>query len=236
LCRARESRANAEKEILSSTSEDVCELWSGREIVRELGNPEGMKDIILLRETNGLLSHSSISTSSTFVGTLIFDINGAIAEYILQRPESLTKEEISDISNGAPNIALNVRNSTVSKRELLAWTVFGTILQISALAFPAVSTYYMDFKKGGSNIAAYGYPCFATGTIAIIVGVILCGRVIEGSTTEHDFEARLSKKVQFMRLQKACTVSDQHFSSYAIFNSPDDVILRTSRLNNKQFR
>ncbi|OAL57271.1 hypothetical protein IQ07DRAFT_462740, partial [Pyrenochaeta sp. DS3sAY3a] len=35
--RARESRANAEKEILSSTSPDVCELWNGQEVVRELG-------------------------------------------------------------------------------------------------------------------------------------------------------------------------------------------------------
>jgi hypothetical protein len=219
LCRARESRANAEKEILSSTSEDVCELWNGREIVRELGNPEGMKDIILLeKETDFLISSSRSSTSSSFVGTRIFDINGAIAECILREPKLLTQAEISDISNGAPNIALNVRNSTVSKRELLAWAVFGTMLQLSALAFPAVSTYYMGFKKGGSNIAAYGYPCFATGTIAIIVGVILCGRVIEGSTTEHDFEVH------------------QHFSSYAMFNSPDDVMLRTSRLNNKQFR
>jgi hypothetical protein len=230
LRRARESRANAEKEILSSTSEDVCELWSGQEIVRELGNPRGMKDIILLDE--------EIQIAGARQPTRVLDISSAVTNKILEleQPSSLTDDEISDISNGAPNIALNVRKSTVSPRELLAWAVFGTMLQLSALVFPAVSTYHMGFKKGGSDIAAYGYPCFAAGTIAVIVGVIFCGRVIEGSTAEHNFKVVGSREVQIMRLQRACTVSDQHFSSYAIFNSPNDLTLRTSRLNNKKSR
>ena len=36
LCgiRSRESRASAEQEFLSSTSEEVCELWNDRGVVR----------------------------------------------------------------------------------------------------------------------------------------------------------------------------------------------------------
>jgi hypothetical protein len=37
---ARESRVTAEIELLSSTSENVCELWNGREIVRLAGQPK----------------------------------------------------------------------------------------------------------------------------------------------------------------------------------------------------
>jgi hypothetical protein len=38
--RARESRAAAELEILSSTSDEVCELWNGHGIVRLMGSPQ----------------------------------------------------------------------------------------------------------------------------------------------------------------------------------------------------
>ena len=36
--RARESRAAAEVELMSSTSHDVCEVWNGRQIVRVMGS------------------------------------------------------------------------------------------------------------------------------------------------------------------------------------------------------
>jgi hypothetical protein len=38
--RSRESRATAELELLTSTSDDVCELWNGHEIVRHVGVPD----------------------------------------------------------------------------------------------------------------------------------------------------------------------------------------------------
>jgi len=45
--RARESRAIAESELMSSTSHEVCELWNGQQIVRVMG--EGpIREFILL--------------------------------------------------------------------------------------------------------------------------------------------------------------------------------------------
>lgn len=38
--RARESRAMAELELLSSTSQEVCEMWDGQAIVRIMGSPQ----------------------------------------------------------------------------------------------------------------------------------------------------------------------------------------------------
>lgn len=231
--RARESRANAEKEILSSTSEDVCELWTGQEIVRELGNPEGMKDLILLENPITIDNPRQSTQDETIESKRVLDIASAYSNRILA-PNDIDEEDLINISNGAPNIALNVRNSTASRKELIALAVVGTVLQIGGLIFPAITTYFLKWRKGGSAIAGYGYPCFATGTIAVIVGVVFCGRVIEGSTTEHEFDLSRSRdtgRVQVMRLQRACTVSDQHFPSYAIFNSPQDSRIRTSRLN-----
>ena len=45
--RARENRATAELELMSSTSDEVCELWNGKGIVRTMGAPE-IKQIIYL--------------------------------------------------------------------------------------------------------------------------------------------------------------------------------------------
>lgn len=45
--RARENRANAEVELMSSTSHEVCELWNGQQIVRILGSPE-VKELIYI--------------------------------------------------------------------------------------------------------------------------------------------------------------------------------------------
>lgn len=45
--RARESRAISEAELMSSTSDDVCELWNGQEIVRVMGKGPIREFIIL---------------------------------------------------------------------------------------------------------------------------------------------------------------------------------------------
>ncbi|KAF2793896.1 ankyrin, partial [Melanomma pulvis-pyrius CBS 109.77] len=46
--RARENRASAEVELMSSTSHEVCELWNGESVVRTLGRPL-VKQIVVLR-------------------------------------------------------------------------------------------------------------------------------------------------------------------------------------------
>ncbi|KAH8586804.1 hypothetical protein B0O99DRAFT_489413, partial [Bisporella sp. PMI_857] len=45
--RARASRAAAELEILSSTSDEVCELWNGHGIVRLMGSPQVLELIYI---------------------------------------------------------------------------------------------------------------------------------------------------------------------------------------------
>jgi len=50
--RARESRAIVEAELMSSTSNEVCELWNGQEIVRAMG--EGpIREFIILMANEG---------------------------------------------------------------------------------------------------------------------------------------------------------------------------------------
>ncbi|KAF8539162.1 hypothetical protein BDD12DRAFT_645039, partial [Trichophaea hybrida] len=50
---AKESRADAEVELVSSTSHDVCELWNGQTIVRMMGAPAILELIYLPTLRNG---------------------------------------------------------------------------------------------------------------------------------------------------------------------------------------
>lgn len=45
--RARESRATAQDELTTSTSEDVCEIWNGTSVVRLVGSPRILQLVYL---------------------------------------------------------------------------------------------------------------------------------------------------------------------------------------------
>ncbi len=149
-------------------------------------------------------------------------------------------KELDELSEAAPNLALNVKNATAPWWELWLWAAVGIALQAAALVVPLLATYRWEWKKAGVPVAPYGYPCFVAGTILVIVGVMFCGHVIEGITTERYFAARPEsyavEVTKIIRLQRACTVSDQHFSSYVISNSPGDLDIRTSRLSKRKYR
>lgn len=52
--RARENRALAEIELMSSTSDEVCELWNGQHVVRLMGAPEIREFIHISPGTSGV--------------------------------------------------------------------------------------------------------------------------------------------------------------------------------------
>ncbi|KAK4196235.1 hypothetical protein QBC40DRAFT_314022 [Triangularia verruculosa] len=216
--RARESRSTAEQELLSSTSADVCEFWSGREIVRLIGNPQ-MKWLIIDR-SNGELYDLQSAHKSGFISS---QDKGSDRDLI---------DTVGILNDAAPNLALNVRRATASRGELWLWAMIGTVLQVTAIVFPGVTTYRWAWVKAGAPIAPYGYPCFVVGTLLVVVGGMGCGHVIEGITTEHNFKPTGSRDLQSLILQRSVTVADQHFASYAIFSSS---WIRTSTLDNSPY-
>ncbi|KAI9658258.1 MAG: hypothetical protein M1821_002391 [Bathelium mastoideum] len=117
--RARESRVTAEQEFLSSTSVEVCELWSGSEIVRVAGKPSehnDMKDLVILQSNKS-------QSGTAFEG--VTDVAGASASGLLDvQPKPIfqrygsTIEEIKKIALEAPNLALNVPGVIINPKEL----------------------------------------------------------------------------------------------------------------------
>ena len=61
--RARESRAVAEAELMSSTSNEVCELWNGQEIVRVMGKGP-IREFIILMSHEGEESRDQPATAT----------------------------------------------------------------------------------------------------------------------------------------------------------------------------
>jgi len=191
-----------------------------------IGSPAGMKTLVVAQSAGGRVK--------------VLDIAAAVKDDFLYSPglqidDPNSKQILDELNNAAPNLGLNVKNATASARELWFWATVGLVMQAAAVAIPGVATYFWRWEKAGLPVSPYGYPCFIIGTLMVMAGVAACGHVIEGITTEHRFAPTWKSKVKrVVRLQRACTVSDQHFSSFAIYNSQGDLDIRASRLDKER--
>ena len=231
---------------MSSTSKETCELWSGREIVRLSGKPEdhGLKDLVITQSS--VVDAGTQERKIFYTGTL--DLSQACEKKILSLEAPLVKRKaddemamplIKELASEAPNLALSVPATILGPRELWFWTIIGILLQSFTLLFPALATYYKPWKWPRKDVLVpqYAYGCFVAGTVAVIIGLLGCSHVIEGSTTEYTFKPTMEadeKIQQIVRLQIACVVGSQQFKSFAILNYPDDMFVRRSHLSDNE--
>lgn len=216
-------------ELLSSTSHDVCEMWDGNQIVRAIGQPKDMRELIILENINEHNQQASGDFHALDFETAVR--RGHLAPVGYLRYKEIDKV-LKKLMGQAPNITLNVSGSTLSKFELWIWAAIGLAIQMAALIVPGLAIYLWKWQKDEDNIVTYGYPCFLSGSLAIIVGVLGCSYVIEQRTEEVIFQPKSHERGSIrciLRVQDACTVGDQHFQSYAIMSEPSDFTLRTSR-------
>ncbi|KAF4829971.1 hypothetical protein CGCTS75_v006169 [Colletotrichum tropicale] len=217
--RAREPKSTAEQELLSSTSENVCELWNGKQIVRLIGDTEGAKTFLISE------------------GGAVFDLHSGVQNGLVETGDGLVNKHAEErLFNPTPNLSLNTRNATVSPFSLWFFAAFGFVLQLAALAFPGIATYFWDWQKASFPVAGYAYPCFCMGILCLSMGTMLCGHVIEGVTSEHKVsltETGRIARLKFFSLQRAQKVGEEQYPTCVLFMAEHDHILRTSRLNEK---
>ncbi|KAL5049837.1 hypothetical protein BDW71DRAFT_204528 [Aspergillus fruticulosus] len=205
--RARESRATVEMELLSCTSDAICELWSGTEIVRERGIPQTKEFIYRKIDQND-------GPADVEGHRIVFDLKTACQHGIMtgSRPrlddprtrgvsmEALHAEMIRHairVMKQAPNLTLNVPDATLS------------VLVIAALV-----TYHWRVPDQGSMVVSYGFPVFALGTVTLSGGIFISSYIIEAHTEEVDFIlVNDTKNTKIIRIQRACTVGDQGYGS-----------------------
>jgi hypothetical protein len=126
------------------------------------------------------------------------------------------------------------------------------VVQLSVLALSAVVAYQMKLGKNG-RIVGYGYPLTATGTVVLVVGMLICSHVVDQCTVEDvwkfhhvDGEPSGGKDLnlkdirngygkietlgpRLLWLQRGDCIGDQHFSSFGIFGSGARDSILTSR-------
>ena len=220
-------------------------------IVRLSGKPDdhGLKDLVITQSSVGDAGTQNRKT----VYTGMLGLSQACEDKILsleappvkRKPDDETplneedsrRVQIEELASEALNLALNVPATILGPKELWFWAIIGIVLQSFILVFPALAIYYWKWPRKDVLVPGYAYGCFAAGTVAVIVGLLGCSHVIEGSTTEYTFKPTVEageKIQQIVRLQMPCTVGSQQFKSFAILNYPNDMFVRRSHLSDNE--
>ncbi len=215
-----------EKELLSSTSDEVCELWNGKSIVRTKGH---------------LLGHDM----TTLLWRISQGVMDAEIHYkLLEDTVDETQPSIRHMLDTTPSLTLNLREAKFLRREAWLLALVGVALQIAVLAVAGTIVYLGDVVLSISpgderrqQAVAYGFICYLVGTITLFIGVLGCGYSIDAATVKHTLrrviditeeDLQINTETVPVRLQLACTVGDQHFRPFAIFNPPGNQDIRFS--------
>ncbi|KAI9642631.1 hypothetical protein NHQ30_009436 [Ciborinia camelliae] len=207
--RARENRASAELDFMSSTSHEVSELWNGDGIVRTMGKGK-VKQILFLEgcgddKNLGLYTSSHAETDGlmkrkAYNGPLVEELkfwkvtgkdNSEDVDLANNKAESgdtqRDKRKSRDLDRG-PNISLNLhRKQKISELGIAA--ILGIILQSGVIIFSGFVAYDDRFgNMVGGSPSPYAFPVLTAGTVILTLGMWLCAFVIGQSTDEFVWE------------------------------------------------
>ncbi|KAF4464294.1 ankyrin repeat [Fusarium albosuccineum] len=142
---------------------------------------------------------------------------------------------IRDTRPDAPNISLNLQNSH-DRLWIRLVAALGIILQTAVLVFFGLMVYHPklkpSFQRDEGPVGAHSFPLAAGGTLILVLGLLLCGHVVEGSTEEEQYETTTNFDVGMYWLQQNQIVADQFFESYATFSRTSHLVITISRRKN----
>ena len=209
--RARENYANAEIDLMSSVSQEVCELWNGKSIVRSTGRPE-IKQIIHL---SGDISPKSFVTvealkEDDLLKGRVTDANTTGSENSENRnsgnkdsngdaESGIPEKSISptDNENLPPNISLNIHGGS-NPIELWVCATIATILQTAVLVWSAI-TAYSSYARKRSQLSginpSIGFPLQAAGTVLLTLGLFLCAGIIDSASCEQHWPRQTKSRI-----------------------------------------
>ncbi|KAH8885873.1 hypothetical protein GQ53DRAFT_628821, partial [Thozetella sp. PMI_491] len=206
--RGREPKSEVEKELMSSTSAEVCEMWNGNSLVRVVGQ-------------------------SRVVGlALVFDEDGRRLKRHRSKDGADNSSEslvTTPLLGSSPNISLNYQVSH-NVTELAWFALLSILLQGVVLAIDGLLTYYWAYTNNGQAVSSAAFPLLVIGTGLLTIGLYLCSFIIQDGTRETRLRLRSEndgREVRLFWLQQRGRVGDQHFGSYAIFAADGrrDIIL-----------
>lgn len=203
--RAQEGAGNAEAELCSSTSRDVCELYNNGGIARVFGRPKLLEIVYdssaLLDDffdhkegghpTAGIYSFEGFKNSKdTQEPSEWEEVYGqshgnfqTLEQYVL-RQEICQRQKKGFAPN--PNLSLNVGIKPRGKLWFYAAAAFGIALQSAVLVWAALARHRFHLVRHDVQ-DKYAVPFTIVGTICLDFGVGLCAFLVERSTKERVF-------------------------------------------------
>ncbi|KAL6697151.1 ankyrin repeat-containing domain protein [Trichoderma pleuroticola] len=255
--RATENLAAAELELMSSSSNEVCELWNGRDVVRCAGSAPVWEFICLLPRT-GLPKNPKVKIMSledvenepyfyikrlrrnerTFWDKMraLFGVDkqdGSAEDGIRENSNTPSDEVIiiRNLKHDVPNISHN-RHRNSGRGELHLAACFGTLLQIGFILYCSFIAKYSKitskFQKDDHAVASYAFPLTIIGSVVLSIGMFICSFVVESSTMEETFQPTEHWRARLVWLQQEKTVGDQEFKSFALYTGEDQPNIITS--------
>ena len=146
------------------------------------------------------------------------------------------------MDQAAPNMQLNIsiNSKSIRKREyiLLFCAFLGTTLQLTVLVVSGLTVYYKAlFNRIGVSNKAYGFPLFATGTLLLVLGMMICSYTIEQSTIERLWlpikNSANQPELGIIWLQRKQSVNDQSFDPFLIVGGVKDSLITSTRVDPK---
>ncbi|KAH7145594.1 ankyrin repeat-containing domain protein [Dactylonectria estremocensis] len=254
--RSQEPHAVAEAELCSSTSQDVCELWSNGGICRVFGRPK----ILEFFYTPGgefypkfsaqtvkeemqppscgielpriLLSAKSPTAKDTpptgWIELQTFNALSATSQTTDDDLEGLLKPHPKFAPH--PNLSLNIGIRTTPPVFLWSAAIFGGLLQLSLFGYATWTTFFAYNTEKATQLWSF---CFTVGgTVLLVIGMILCAMLISRKSCSRRFTNRgqdsLDQKTVVFWLQPGDQrIGDQQFSAFAHSAEKQDYV--TSR-------
>ncbi|KAF2997730.1 hypothetical protein E8E14_002132 [Neopestalotiopsis sp. 37M] len=206
--RAQEGGGNAEAELCSSTSRDVCELFQNGGIARVFGRPKILEIIFDPEDRDSKNGEAGIYTFLDHVERQqdrknAVSVNGndsrepkkdkGWVEHVqglgssLADQESGVQKKSSQPASFAPNLSLNIGIQKQPPYVFWIVAITGFILQAGVLAFAGVITYHWQWERDGHRPDVYAFPLTLVGTLLVSIGIYWCAALVGDSTAERTF-------------------------------------------------
>lgn len=229
--RSAEPRGVAETELCSSTSNDVCELWSNGGICRVFGRPKVLA-FIFTKDKAKFYSQSPTDTPTCGMQTPDEALSGRMHMRDPQWEEVKPSQNSNHQFAPNPNISLNIG---VKQNPVLRafFVIVGLVSQGGFIAFMWWTTYRVpklyDPSKGQSP-TPWAFGLSVAGTALLNLGMMLCAWLVDEKSRERVFQ-RIDGNGRVFWLQPGGQrVGDQVFSAFAYSDKEDskDVAYVTS--------
>jgi ankyrin repeat protein len=194
--RAQEGAGNAEAELCTSTSRDVCELYNSGGIARVFGRP---KILEVVHDPSHKFSDKNDTTAGIYTfqefikrgkGMALWkkEESGkgmALWPWKARKKDTESAEPNTPFTTYAPNLSLNIGIYKQPKHVFFAIALDGLVLQVGVLVFASVATYYLKWGNNDNPPESYACPLVIIGTVLVCGGMFHCAFLIGESTKEE---------------------------------------------------